>query len=347
MDLAKYVPEEINVHNLSQADFPRIAKDDKLIQKIRSAIKDVPTDQRLILGDSRKMDENGVGLILTSPPYWIVKKYDAVRGQLGLINDYEEFLCELDKVWKRCYDALIPGGRLVIVVGDVCLSRRKYGRHRVMPLHASIQEHCREIGYDNLAPIIWYKISNVNFEVSKRENKGPFLGKPYEPNAIVKNDIEYILFQRKPGRYRSPNRTKRVLSIISVEEHHKYFQQIWNIQGASTKHHPSPFPLELAERVVKMFSFVGDKVLDPFLGTSTTLLAAALWGRNGIGYEIDPKYINHSYKRLREDVRLLNANIQRKKQSRKQGSAAPTPLLLSEEIFDNDKHRLLVEREAL
>ena len=312
MDLTKYIPREINIHNLCQADFPRIAKDGELIQKIRSAIKEIPTNQRLILGDSRKMsvDDEGVDLILTSPPYWIVKDYDPIEGQLGLIKDYDEFLSELDKVWRRCYDALVPRGRLVIVVGDVCLSRRKYGRHRVVPLHASIQEHCRAIGFDNLAPIIWYKISNVSLEVSK----GRFLGKPYEPNAIVKNDVEYILFQRKPGRYRSPDPAKRVLSIIPEEEHHKYFQQIWTMQGASTRHHPSPFPLELAEWVVKMFSFVGDTVLDPFLGTGTTLLAAGLWGRNGIGYEIDPKYIEYSYKRLREDVRLLNANIQREKQ---------------------------------
>jgi len=310
-NLAEFVPKEINLRNLSQTDFPRIAKDKKLTEKIKSAVKNIPTSQRLVLGDSRNMDVEEVHLVLTSPPYWIIKDYNSIEGQLGLIKDYEKFLDEVDKVWEKCYDALVPGGRLVIVIGDACLSRGEYERHRVMPLHSSIQERCRKIGFDNLAPIIWYKIANISLEV----NRGRFLGKPYEPNAIVKNDIEYILFQRKPGRYRSPDLAKRVLSVIPETEHHKWFQQVWtDIQGASTKYHPSPFPLELAERIVRMFSFVGDTVLDPFLGTGTTLLAAGLWGRNGIGYEIDPKYVKYSEKRLRGDLRLANAHITVEKQ---------------------------------
>lgn len=307
MNLTEFVPKEIDIHNLSQTDFPRIAKDKKLTEKIKSTVKKIPTSQRMVLGDSREMDVEDVHLILTSPPYWIIKDYERIEGQLGLIKDYEEFLEEVDKVWRKCYDALVPGGRLVIVIGDACLSRRKYNHHRVMPLHSSIQERCRAIGFHNLAPIIWYKIANVNLEAGR---SGRFLGKPYEPNAIVKNDIEYILFQRKPGRYRSPDTAKRILSIIPKVEHHRFFQQVWtDIQGASTRHHPSPFPLGLAERIVRMFSFVGDTVLDPFLGTGTTLLAAGLWGRNGIGYEIDPKYIKYSEKRLQEDSRLVNAHI--------------------------------------
>lgn len=311
-NLSEFVPKEIDIHNLSQTDFPRIAKDKELTKKIKSAVKKIPTSQRLILGDSRKMGMEDVHLILTSPPYWIIKDYEPIEGQLGLIKDYEEFLDEVDKVWRRCYDALVPGGRLVVVIGDACLSRGEYERHRVMPLHSSIQERCRAMGFDNLAPIIWYKIANINLE-SRR--KGRFLGKPYEPNAIVKNDIEYILFQRKPGRYRSPDPAKRILSVIPQEEHHRFFQQVWtDIQGASTKHHPSPFPLELAERIVRMFSFAGDTVLDPFLGTGTTLLAAGLWGRNGIGYEIDPNYIKYSNRRLQGDLRLANTHIQIEKQ---------------------------------
>ena len=127
---------------------------------------------------------------------------------MGYIEDYEEFLSELDKVWQSCYDALVPGGRLVCVVGDVCLSRRKNnGEHVVVPLHASIQEHCRAIGYNNLAPIIWHKIANAAYEASG--NGGGFLGKPYEPNAVIKNDIEFILMERKPGGYRSPSLATR------------------------------------------------------------------------------------------------------------------------------------------
>lgn len=140
--------------------------------------------------------------MVTSPPYWTLKEYRDSDGQMGHIDDYEEFLDELDKVWSHCFRALAPGGRVICVVGDVCLSRRENnGRHTVVPLHASIQEHCRKLGFDNLAPIIWRKISNAVYEV---ENGSSFLGKPYEPNAVIKNDIEFILMQRKPGATERP-----------------------------------------------------------------------------------------------------------------------------------------------
>jgi DNA modification methylase len=167
----------------------------------------------------------------------------------------------------------------------------------VVPLHSSIQEHCRAIGFDNLAPIIWHKIANAKFEAEG--NGASFLGKPYEPNAVIKNDIEFVLMQRKPGGYRTPDIATRVLSIISDENHKAWFQQIWQgLTGASTRHHPAPFPLELATRLIRMFSFVGDTVLDPFLGTGTVSLAAAQCGRNSIGVEIDPEYLAFAAKRL-------------------------------------------------
>ena len=183
------------------------------------------------------------------------------------------------------------------MVGDVCLSRRKNnGRHTVVPLHASIQEHCRAIGFDNLAPIIWHKIANAVYEV---ENGSSFLGKPYEPNSVIKNDIEFILMQRKPGGYRQPDLSTRLMSLISEENHRKWFQQIWSgLTGASTRNHPAPFPLDLAERLIRMFSFVGDTVLDPFLGTGTTSVAAAKWGRHSVGYEIDESYFALAKKRI-------------------------------------------------
>jgi modification methylase len=188
---------------------------------------------------------------------------------------------------------------LICVVGDVCLSRRKnQGRHTVVPLHASIQEHCRKIGYDNLAPIIWHKIANAVHEV---ENGSSFLGKPYEPNAVIKNDIEFILMERKPGGYRQPSLATRILSVISSDNYQKWFQQIWiGLTGASTKKHPAPYPLELAQRLIQMFSFVGDTVLDPFMGTGTTTLAALQTGRDSIGYEIDAEYIRYAERRIKE-----------------------------------------------
>ncbi len=256
------------------------------------------TTHRLIQGDARHLDfipDESVHLVVTSPPYWILKRYNENPHQLGHVEDYEQFIEELSKVWKHAYRVLVPGGRLVCVVGDVCLSRRKYGRHLVVPLHADICVSCRKIGFDNLNPIIWHKITNASYEVS---SGGRFLGKPYEPNAIIKNDIEFILMQRKPGGYRSPTPEQREISRISKKDFQKWFQQFWNISGASTRKHPAPFPLELANRLVRMFSFYGDTVLDPFVGTGTTMIAALRADRNSIGLDIDAEYYQMAARQL-------------------------------------------------
>lgn len=290
--LENFVPAEIleMAEAEGQRAIPRIAKNLSLMKEIEAISSSLPTQHRFINADSRNLaflPDESVHLVVTSPPYWTLKKYPEKEEQLGQIEDYEVFLEELDKVWRHIYRVLVPGGRLVIVVGDVCLPRREAGRHVVMPLHASIQEHCRKIGFDNLAPIIWYKIANACFEAN---SPGSFLGKPYEPNGIVKNDIEYILFQRKSGGYRKPTLEARLLSVISEENQKAWFRQIWDLKGASTREHPAPYPLELAERLIRMFSFVGDTVLDPFGGTGTTGLAAARRGRNSISIEIEEKY---------------------------------------------------------
>lgn len=257
------------------------------------------TSHKLYLGDSRDLSyvpDKSVHLVLTSPPYWNLKEYEQGANQLGIINDYQSFIDELNKVWKECYRILVPGGRLVCVVGDVCLSRKKYGKHAVMPLHSDIAVECRKIGFDNLNPILWHKISNAKFEANTSSS---FLGKPYEPNAIIKNDIEYILMQRKPGGYRSPTEEQRKNSMIPKENFQNWFSQIWRLPGASTKSgHPAPFPLELAKRLVTMFSFVDDVVLDPFCGSGTTMLAAIETGRNSIGIETEEKYCESTVKRL-------------------------------------------------
>ena len=157
------------------------------------------------------------------------------------------------------------------------------------------------MGFDNLAPIIWHKIANAKFEADG--NGAAFLGKPYEPNAVIKNDIEFILMERKPGGYRAPDISTKILSVLSDENHKAWFQQIWTgLTGASTRHHPAPYPLELAARLIRMFSFVGDTVLDPFLGTGTTTLAAATWGRNSIGYEVDPVYYKYARTRVLDRI---------------------------------------------
>lgn len=283
-----------------QKAIPALAKNPDMVEQIERAVRQIPTHHQLLLGDSRRMDQladNSVHLVVTSPPYWTLKEYPDRDGQLGQIQDYEGFLAALDEVWQHVSRVLVPGGRMVVVVGDVLLPRRRFGRYVVFPLHASIQEHCRRIGFDNLSPIIWHKIGNAKFEV---ENGSGFLGKPYEPNAVIKNDIEYILFQRKPGGYRQPTLAARVLSLIPETLHREWFQQVWAIPGASTRNHPAPFPLALVERLVRMFSFAGDTVLDPFAGTGTTNLAAGLWGRNSIGIEVEPQYFLMLKQRLAE-----------------------------------------------
>ncbi|OQX89710.1 MAG: methyltransferase [candidate division Zixibacteria bacterium 4484_93] len=268
------------------------------------------TLHRLIQGDARNLSfipDESIHLVITSPPYWTLKKYRECPGQLGHIEDYEEFITELSKVWQHCYRILVPGGRLVCVVGDVCLSRKKFGRHVVVPLHADIAVSCRKIGFDNLNPIIWYKIAKATYEVN---NGVRFFGKPYEPNAIIKNDIEFILMQRKPGGYRKPTMEQRRLSMIDKKDYEVWFQQIWNIPGTSTKNHPAPFPLELAYRLLRMFSFHGDTVLDPFCGTGTTMLAAMKANRNSIGVEIDPEYCQMILKRLHQEGQTLFNQIE-------------------------------------
>lgn len=259
------------------------------------------TLHRLINGDARDLsflEDESVHLVITSPPYWNLKRYQENPDQLGHIQDYEAFLAELEKVWRHCLRVLVPGGRLVCVVGDVCVARRDFGRHLVFPLHADICVICRRLGFDNLNPIIWHKIANASYEVT---NGSKFLGKPYEPNAIIKNDMEFILMQRKPGGYRKPTEAQRDASRISKEEFDRWFQQIWNITGASTKHHPAPFPLELATRLVRMFSFTGDTVLDPFCGSGTTMVAALRTGRNSIGVEIEPEYCRMAARYLKAE----------------------------------------------
>jgi DNA modification methylase len=307
VDLTSFLPDGVSKLANSQSDIPAIAKDRVKTAAIEASVRTIPTNHKLYRADAREvlLEDESVHLVLTSPPYWTLKQYEDTAGQMGHIEEYSKFLDELDLVWDNCFHALVPGGRLICVVGDVCLSRRKNkGRHTVVPLHASIQERCRTIGYDNLAPIVWHKISNAQHEAEG--NGSGFLGKPYEPNAVIKNDIEFILMERKPGGYRQPTEAERVLSVISECNYQCWFQQIWTgLTGASTRNHPAPYPAELAERLIRMFSFVGDTVYDPFWGTGTTSLAAMAWGRNSIGVEVNPNYLQYGSKRLHKSKSMF------------------------------------------
>jgi len=304
VDLFLYLPAELKETKLAQADIPAFARQREMTDQLERSLRSIPTHHYLIRGDARQMQSlsgESVHLVLTSPPYWTLKEYDHSDAQLGHVEDYEQFIHELERVWRRAFEHLVPGGRLICVVGDVCLSRRQNGgRHTVVPLHASIQESCRKLGFDNLAPIIWHKIANAVYEVP---GAGGFLGKPYEPNSVIKNDVEYILMFRKPGGYRKPDSAKRLLSVISAENYQNWFQQVWTgVTGASTRNHPAPYPVELAARLIRMFSFAGDVVLDPFSGTGTTSVASALYGRNSIGYEISPTYHQFAADRFAAEV---------------------------------------------
>lgn len=261
------------------------------------------TEHTLNTGDARELGwipDESVHLVVTSPPYFNLKEYNRSPGQLGDMDNYELFHDALDKVWRHCFRVLVPGGRLVCNVGDVCVARRANGgRHLVLPLHADISVRCRRIGFDYLTPILWNKIANANFEAGG----GGFLGKPYEPNAIIKNDVEYILMLRKHGKYRSPTDEQRASSRLGKDEQSKWFRPIWtDVTGASTKEHPAPYPVELAYRLIRMFSFTGDTVLDPFAGTGTTTIAAMRCDRHSISNEIDAEYSAMAIKRVRAEI---------------------------------------------
>jgi len=179
-----------------------------------------------------------------------------------------------------------------------------------MPLHADIQVRARAFGLDSLTPIIWRKIANGAMEA--KGNGAGFYGKPYQPGSVIKNDIEYIIFLRKPGEYRSVSMVQKALSMLTKTEMRAWFSSVWSdIKGASTRGgHPAPYPAELAERLIRMFSFAGDTVFDPFLGTGSTTIAAIRAGRNSIGCDIEPKYLKLAKSRIiaeADQTRLVGA----------------------------------------
>jgi site-specific DNA-methyltransferase (adenine-specific) len=265
------------------------------------------TTHRLRCGDARALawiPDASVHLVVTSPPYWTLKEYAAGnRNQMGHFQDYEHFLSELDQVWRECARVLVGGGRICCVVGDVCIPRKRGGRHYLVPLHSDIQVRARKCGLDCLQPILWNKIANG---VTEAEGNGAgFYGKPYQPGGIIKNDVEYILFLRKGGEYRTTPSLQKALSMLTKEEMKTWFRSIWSdLRGASTREgHPAPYPVELAERLIKMFSFAGDTVLDPFAGTGSTSQAAIISGRNSIANEIEAAYVEIARQRITKTAR--------------------------------------------
>ena len=302
---------ELFPENINLPDADNTSEGLKILRAANERFRQLPwpspyhqTTHTLRQGDARDLSDiadETVHLIVTSPPYWTLKAYPQAVGQLGAIESYETFLDELDKAWKECARLLVPGGRICCVVGDICVPRRKSGKHFVMPLHADIQVRSRALGLDTLTPILWHKIANGVTEA--RGNGAGFYGKPYQPGAIVKNDIEYILFLRKGGEYRKVTPLQKALSILTKDEIQGWWRSVWtDVRGASTRNgHPAPYPREIAERLIRMFSFAGDVILDPFSGTGSTAIAAIVAGRSSIGVEIDPGYVEMARANIQEE----------------------------------------------
>lgn len=295
MPLADMLLEDLGISGPEPPVEEKLAKYEQI-----SRLNAFSTHHEIICGDARSMDsiaDESVHLVVTSPPYFDLVQYNPCQGQLGHLDRYEDFLAELDRVWAECCRILIPGGRLCIVVGDVCRSRRKHGKHEVIPLHSDLSVRLRSLCFESLSTIFWLKIANASREVA---GKGAFLGKPYEPNGVIKNDVEYVLRVRKPGPYRKPTPIQRTGSLIPPEEYFAAMRQVWSdIPGASRKEgHPAPFPVSLASRLIRISSYVEDVVVDPFLGTGTTMQAAYSLDRSSIGCEIDPHYARVARRRL-------------------------------------------------
>lgn len=266
------------------------------------------THHRVLEGDARDLSflgKESIHFVCTSPPYADLIEYPKRSGQLGNYASYETFLDDLDVVWAEALRVLVPGGRVACVVGDVCIPRRRAGRHYVLPLSSDLQVRARKIGFDVLTPIRWHKVANIKLEASTSSR---FLGKPNLPNGIVKNDIESILFFRKPG-YRKPTTEMERASFIPTDEYIRYFSPVWSdVTGQQRRDHPAPYPLEIPRRLIRMFSFAGDVVLDPFGGTGTTAIAAMQAGRNSVTVELEPSYVDLIAKRF-EKERTLFAQV--------------------------------------
>ena len=247
------------------------------------------THHKIVNGDSRHMSElidNSVHLVITSPPYWQLKDYGS-DNQIGFHDSYESYINNLNLVWKECYRVLHNGCRLCINIGDQFARAVYYGRYKVIPIREEIIKFCETIGFDYMGAIIWQKVTTSN-----TSGGGVQMGSyPYPRNGILKLDYEFILILKKLGDGPKPTKEQKDLSKMSAEEWNTFFAGHWNFAGARQDKHIAMFPEELPKRLIKMFSFVGETVLDPFVGSGTTSLVAKKLNRNSVGYEINPESI--------------------------------------------------------
>lgn len=246
------------------------------------------TEHRIIFGDSRsinKIKDKSVQLIVTSPPYWQLKDY-GTEDQIGFNDSYEEYINNLNLVWKECNRILANGCRLCINIGDQFARSVYYGRYKVIPIRTEIIRFCESLGMDYMGAIIWQKTTTMN-----TSGGGAVMGSfPYPRNGILKIDYEFILLFKKLGNPPKPTPEQKAASAMTKEEWNQYFSSHWNFNGVKQMGHIAMFPEELPKRLIKMFSFVGETVFDPFAGSGTTSLAAKNLGRNSIGYEINKEF---------------------------------------------------------
>ena len=247
------------------------------------------THHKIIIGDSRRMGElpdESVHLIITSPPYWQLKDYGN-GSQIGFDDSYEDYINNLNLVWNECHRVLHKGCRLCVNIGDQFARSVYYGRYKVIPIRTEIIKFCETKGFDYMGAVIWQKVTTCN-TTGGATIMGSF---PYPRNGILKIDYEFILIFKKQGGAPDVSREAKEKSKLTIDEWNEFFAGHWNIPGEKQDKHLAVFPEEIPRRLIKMFSFVGDTVLDPFLGSGTTSLAARKLGRNSIGYEINPDFL--------------------------------------------------------
>jgi len=265
---------------------------------------------KIVIGDSRKMTEiknNSIDLVITSPPYWYIKDY-GVPGQIGYGQSLHEYLKDLYRVWKECYRVLKPGRRLCINIGDQFARSIIYGRYKVIPLHAEFIAQCEDIGFDYIGSIIWQKKTTMN-TTGGANVMGSY---PYPPNGMIEIDYEFILIFKKPGKSEKVSKNIKEKSKLTKEEWKEYFYGHWYFGGAKQIEHEAMFPEELPKRLIKMYTFIGDTVLDPFLGSGTTVKETLNLQKNAIGYEINEKFLEIIKEKLglKQSLLPFSENIQ-------------------------------------
>ena len=263
---------------------------------------------KIVIGNSMDMSEiesESIGLIITSPPYWHIKDYE-IDGQIGYGQTLHEYLKDLYRVWEECFRVLESGRRLCINIGDQFARSVIYGRYKIIPLHAEVISQCEKIGFDYMGSIIWQKKTTMN-----TTGGAVIMGSyPYPPNGMIEIDYEFILIFKKPGKNKKVSKIVKEYSKLSKEEWKEYFSGHWKFGGEKQVNHEAMFPEELPKRLIKMYSFVGETVLDPFLGSGTTVKAALKLHRNAIGYEINENFLEIIKEKVGMNSLLNSFNIQ-------------------------------------